>query len=97
MFPVPTVAPRAVAVAEKAPLLLKSFPKVDLITNPAFKTGKKPEAAVIKNPVPRTRISVAGPQTAFETASRKKENSRVFHHSFLKTYAKLNAGITKGK
>lgn len=73
ILPVPTVAPRAVAVAAKALLLLKIFPKVDFIINPAFLRGKNPVAKVKKAPAPRTGMSRAGPHIRFDKLSKKEK------------------------
>lgn len=80
MFPVPTVAPSAVAVAEKAFLLLKILPKVDFIINPALRMGKNPAAKVRNAPVTRTIKRSAGPHIIFESSSIEKENPCVLYH-----------------
>ena len=83
MLPVPTVAPRAAAVAAKALLFAKIFPKVFFKMNPALLIGKKPDAAVKKIPAPITRKRSAGPQIVFEIASSSKGIFSVLHTSFL--------------
>ena len=89
MLPVPTVAPRAVAVAQNALLSLKIFPKVFFKTKPHLKNGKNPLAAVRKNPVPKTSVKRAGPHIISEIFSVLN------HRLFLKRYAVFNSMITK--
>ena len=84
IFPVPTVAARAVAIAAKDEILPSSelfsliLPRTSLIISPKYLTCGKPRISVSQIPVPTNRVSIHGPQTIpfmmpliFHTASIK--------------------------
>ena len=89
MLPVPAVAPRAVAMAAKPPLLFLRLPNVLFAMKRIFRSGKNPLAAVKNAPLKSTSSKSPGPHTnsaarpmIFSAASTKTPPKITFYYVY---------------